>query len=209
MPNLEPKHETFCQLVVGGMDQSKAYVEAGFQAATSGTARAGGSKLAKKHASYIQELRYQRHKRMAEQVSEVLANVGGTNEDLFSRSGRAKIAAMRHAKLLEIVDARAQHAEYKDVPGVSTGYVAVTLKRLGNGPTGKLVRVAETDGLLTRLLLEHEERIARELGQWVEKRDDNITVKSLADLSDEEVKALQNEAARFAKEAGQDLETVQ
>jgi phage terminase small subunit len=186
LPN--QKHERFAQAMsLEGAEQRKAYLDAGFQATIKG-ADANASKLMRRPdvKARIQELRTTRVEGLVSQVQEL---VGPLDKEVFSRIGRAKMLAKTARELEQVIAERA--VEYKDLPGGKTGHVVVKGVKKQDG---KEVIVSAVD---TKLLQERRstfEQIARELGQWVEKRDDTLEVRHIADLSDEMIEEILREA---------------
>lgn len=69
MAKLNSRHEKFAQLIAGGVKQREAYARAGYASANN---RAAASRLAKKVASRVNELRN-------EEAARIFSNMGGSS----------------------------------------------------------------------------------------------------------------------------------
>lgn len=200
-----PKQEIFCRLVASGKDFVDAYQEAGYFAKNRNSARAGASQLNRKYKERIEELRRQRDETIAAQVNQAFAEVGALEGgDAMTRIGRAKALVARRAKIYRIFEERSKDPVHNAFAGGSTGYLAINEKQVGS----RTVKIAAVDVKVLEELRATEEQIARELGQWVEKRDDTMTVKSLADLPEEVLNEIIEQSEAEAQKAGIDLPTV-
>lgn len=192
MPALSnQKHERFAQAMsLEGAEQRKAYLAAGFHAKTDNAANASASKLIRKPtvAARIAELRTDRVENLA---LEVQALVGPLDDGVFTRVGRAKKQAEIRRKIHQLIEERAKAPEHQAIPGGKTGLVVIKGVKKQNGQD---VLVSAADTKLISSLLSVDEQIARELGQWVEKRDDTLEIRHLDDLSDETLAELIKDA---------------
>jgi len=92
-------------------------------------------------------------------------------DGLARRERRVAVLNDMHNRMLSVIDERAEDEEMHKVPGGSTGLVTKQLKGIGKGDDFRVVEVFEVDTTLVRELRATQEQIAKELGQWVEKRD--------------------------------------
>ena len=201
---LTAEQEKFCQLLIGGALKREAYLKAGFKVTNPKTAGSLAWQLLQKpHVKKrLETLRQESASRLADKVQELRETVGTLDaEDVFSRMGRAKALAARRAKLLEIVAARGADPEYAYVAGYSTGYVCIDKRKVGPA----VETLAAVDTALLAELRHHEEQIARELGQWVEIRDDSIKISRLEDLPQDVLDQIIAQAEEEAKRQGVEL----
>lgn len=98
---------------------------------------------------------------------------------------RVNVLANMHSKLLTVMEERAADPDLANIPGGKTGLIV----RKAVVSAGALVgyEFAVDTGLLKELR-GIQEQAAKELGQLIEKRE--VKVRSLKDLSDEELDAL-------------------
>lgn len=207
---LGERQEAFCQGMAQGLSARQAYLNAGFICQNPSSASVQASKLKKDFRvnKRIDELRAQKTATLAEEINAAYASLGARPEDgelgdlvgdVFTRVGRAKALAERRKKLLVVVKERAGSLEHNTVPGGLTGFVAVNYKSVG----GEKIKTSEVDTGLLAELRATEQQIAREMGQWVERADETMTIKSVADLSDEMLEAMLKEAERFLPAEGE------
>ena len=108
---------------------------------------------------------------------------------------RLRVLNDLHEKQLAVIAARAADAWHADVPGGETGLVVKQLKTVKHAyepdPDDEDGRhrsytaeqwEAAVDTALIREIRATEEQAAKELGQWVEKREDHHTGVTFADL---------------------------
>jgi hypothetical protein len=77
-----------------------------------------------------------------------------------------------HDKLLEVIRARSQsNLTRNDVPGASSGLLAMTMKGVGSGPASEIVEEYKYDDSLIKSLTDIQNQIAEELGQRVKKNE--------------------------------------
>lgn len=73
--------------------------------------------------------------------------------------------------LRQIRQERATNAMYSGVPGGSTGLLVRTVKRIGVGRDSETVEEFSVDTGLLAEMRQLEQQAAKELGQWVEKKE--------------------------------------
>jgi hypothetical protein len=73
------------------------------------------------------------------------------------------------------------------VPGVSTGYVTTEEVIIGSGPNARFTIKSKVDTELLRTQKDLEEHMAKELGQWTEKREIAFTQKMYAGIDLDEI----------------------
>jgi phage terminase small subunit len=96
---------------------------------------------------------------------------------------RVDALVARHKLMNQVIEERAAHPFYADVPGGTTGIVLKRLKTVKHvydadpdDPDGKPSQMTveswevEDNVTLLRELREHEKQIAQELGEWVDKQ---------------------------------------
>lgn len=113
-----------------------------------------------------------------------------------------------HDRMLTVISERAASPEMQDVPGGKTGLLAHQMKAIGTGQNQTVIDEYVFDAALVREIRAHQEQVAKELGQWVDRREDkhDITVRQRPDLSrltDEELK-LAEQLTRRALGSGDD-----
>lgn len=91
-----------------------------------------------------------------------------------------RIAALndRWLRMRRLMDARADDPTMAGVPGGTTGLLVRTTKGLGSGDAFTLIDEYAVDTGLLRELREHEKQAAQELGQWADKTEASVMVKS-------------------------------
>jgi len=125
---------------------------------------------------------------------------------LARRERRLQVLSDVHERVLTLIDARASDANMVSVPGGTTGLLVRDAKSVGSGKVCRVINVYTVDIPLLRELRAIEEQIAKELGQWTEKREltgangDPLipAPMDLSKLSLEELKQLRNLAAKAA-----------
>lgn len=82
----------------------------------------------------------------------------------------------RWNRLQRVIEARADHPDYAEAPGGTTGLLVKSVKQIGLGRDAREVEEFTVDAALLKELREHEKQAAQELGQWVEKSDASVTI---------------------------------
>jgi len=136
-------------------------------------------------ASRVAELCPKAEKETASRVEIIV------ERNLTIRAERVKALAVWEG-CRQVMRARANDPANQDVPGIKTGLLAVTWKMRGKTP----VKKATVDAPLLREMRRLEEQVAREFGQRMTKQDAVLTIRSVRDLSNEELEALIAEARR-------------
>ena len=88
--------------------------------------------------------------------------------------------ADRQARMKQVITERAEKYNKPEIPGGSTGIVAVEFKGVGTGKDFKLIPEYPVDVALLREMRAHEQQAAQELGQW-EKRGEVSGMKARID----------------------------
>jgi len=123
---------------------------------------------------------------------------------------RIQVLSDVHERILQVIDARAEDKSLSTVPGGATGLLVHDVKGVGKGNDFRLVNIYTADVSLLRELRAIEEQIAKELGQWTEKREvagvggEPLIPEPKLDLSKlsiEELKFLRNLTAKAAPES--------
>lgn len=113
---------------------------------------------------------------------------------LARREKRIETLSDMHDKVLAVIDERATDETMVNVPGGKTGLMVRQLKVNGKGGGVQVMEQFAVDTPLLRELRGIEEQIARELGQWKERQEVEVT--GLAER-------LQRARERVAKHRGQ------
>ncbi len=190
MPILtNPQHEQYAQhRAIQAMSSRDAYA-AVFKVKRPdvGASRLNGNK---KILARIAELQFAR-----------LANL--VIEEMRTSAGRVRAKSDRIKRLQQIVKERSEAPEMQEVPGGKTGLLCRDVKAIGAGVNSQIVPVFEVDAAVLTEMRLLEVDIAKELGQWVEKRDDTVKVASISDLSDEALAQVIAEADKAEKAKAQ------
>lgn len=106
-----------------------------------------------------------------------------------------------HARMLTVIAERAQSPEMQDVPGGTTGLLVHQMKAIGTGQNQTVIDEYVFDAALVREIRAHQEQVAKELGQWVDRRENmhDVTVRQRPDLSrlsDDELAIIEQLAER-------------
>ena len=115
-----------------------------------------------------------------------LLNTQALQHGIARREHRVGVLQELHRRMLKIVEERAADPTMKDVRGGSTGLMVGIQKTLGWGEKAEIVTEYVLDNkLLTQLVAVHE-RVARELGQEVNRSEVNgslnITVETIDEI---------------------------
>lgn len=190
----------FCEEVAKGASLTDAYIRAGFNHKNRKSARSMAAQLRKKPeiTGLIAELSLEIHHAKATYVNKTIEEFGPLDDDVFTRLGRAKAIAKRRQEIVQTIKARGEHlmrtGKIVEVPGGSLGWVAYKEKM---GKIECTIDIAPSEHMLHL-----EEQIARELGQWVEKQDQTVSVRSMDDLPDEVIHQIRLQAEKVAAENG-------
>ena len=106
---------------------------------------------------------------------------------LARREKRVAVLNDMHDRMLSVIDERAEDVAMQAVPGGKSGLITKQLKGIGKGEDFQVVEVYEMDTALVRELRATQEQIAKELGQWVEKRDVKVNSILFERMSQEEL----------------------
>lgn len=126
--------------------------------------------------------RWKTHPEFQARIDEILEayRVETRRLGLSNRDRRIRAINDRWNRLQRVLEDRADDQSLKDVPGGSTGLIVHDIKGVGKGEDFQLVDLYSVDTATLRELREMEKQAAQELGQWVEKREVDQTVKSYA-----------------------------
>lgn len=83
---------------------------------------------------------------------------------------RLKTLDKMHRKALGVIEARGESME-GDAPGAETGLLVRQVKQIGSGRDVQIIEEYAIDVPLMREIRALEEQAAKELGQWVDKRE--------------------------------------
>jgi hypothetical protein len=149
LPILEnPKYEHFAQLVAGGANAAKAYLEAGYKTTAA-------QQCASRLLTNVQV-----QARVAELKREISERL--KNSSIRSIDKRLDVLQDRWERMMAVILARAADPAYKNEPGGHTGLLVRKMKVLANGAT---VEDFSLDVALLRELREVETQAAKELGE--------------------------------------------
>lgn len=90
---------------------------------------------------------------------------------LARRERRLQVLSDMHERILTVIDERAVDESMSKAAGWKTGILVRTFKSIGSGVSAYKVSEYAVDVPLLRELRAIQEQIARELGQWTEKRE--------------------------------------
>ena len=90
------------------------------------------------------------------------------------RTKRVEALHDRWQRMKRVIDERAEDSSLETVAGGGTGLIVRQVKSIGFGENNQLVEEYAVDTGLLRELRAHEEQAAKELGQWIEKREDKL-----------------------------------
>jgi hypothetical protein len=176
------KHERFAQaMAMPGAEQVPAYIAAGFGGKTKRTQESNASVLMRREdiKARIKDIKAERDRDLAVSVDRVVRELGPL-EGMVTRTGRAKLHIEVLGEIRQIMKERAADPELASIPGGKLGHLVVTARN----KDGSIKKTAVDTKLIGELRSESE-YVARELGQWVEKRDDELTIRHLSDMPDE------------------------
>jgi phage terminase small subunit len=168
MPALKNvRHELFCQGLVSGLSQAKAYTSAGYS--ERGAKQSAARLLANADVrSRVADLRREIKTRYIHlQITE--------------RDERLKAAQERWDGMREVIQAR-KTGDYSRA--LKTGLIVRGERVIGTGKNAKLIEEYEVDTGLLDTMAALEKQVAIETGQWTEKQDvdlhGQISAKSIA-----------------------------
>ena len=155
------KHEKFAQLIARGETQTKAYVKAGY----SETGADGNAS------------RLIGNDRISARIEELQATISKSlvAQSIAIREARVRAQNDRWLKMHQVIAERGADPAMAEVPGGPTGLLVHHIKQIGGGEFAERVDEYEVDAGLLRELREHEMLAAKELGQWSEKVDVNVS----------------------------------
>jgi len=152
------RHELFCQGLVSGLSQAKAYTGAGYS--ERGAKQSAARLLANAGVrSRVSELRRQIESRyICLQITE--------------RDERLKAAQERWDGMREVIQAR-KTGDWSRA--LKTGLCVRKQRVIGTGKNAKLIEEYEVDTGLLDTMAALEKQVAIETGQWTEKQDVEVT----------------------------------
>jgi len=159
MPKLSNiRHELFCQGLVSGLSQTKAYTGAGYS--ERGAKQSAARLLANTNV----------RSRVAELRREIESSY--IRLQITERDERLKAAQERWHGMREVIQAR-KTGDYSRA--LKTGLCLRKERVIGTGKNAKVVEECEVDTHLLDALASLEKQVAIETGQWSEKRDIDVT----------------------------------
>ena len=159
MPKLSNiRHELFCQGLVSGLSQTKAYTGAGYS--DRGAKQSAARLLANADVrSRVSELRRQ-------------IESGYIRLQITEREERLKAAQERWDGMREVIQAR-KTGDWSRA--LKTGLCVRKQRVIGAGKNAKIIEDYEVDTALLDALAGLEKQVAIETGQWSEKQDIDVT----------------------------------
>lgn len=161
IPLLNPKHETFAQLIAAGFGPAKAYTTAGYKAKNVGVAGAESYKLLK-NPLIIQRVASLKPAADAKVATQLQLIVAGK---IHERVERIRGYDERKRLMYQLMQDRANDPEHQDVPGIRTGLLVVTWTTINK----ERVKEAKFDMALQQAINNLDKQAAIELQQWVER----------------------------------------
>jgi len=159
MPALQNiRHEKFCQGIVSGLSQSKAYTSAGYS-----------ERGAKQSAS-----RLLANADVRSRVSELRREIESSYIQLqiTERDERLKADQERWDGMREVIQAR-KTGDYSRA--LKTGLLVRRERVIGTGKNAKRIEEYEVDTGLLDTMAALEKQVAIETGQWTEKQNVDVT----------------------------------
>lgn len=150
-----PRHEQFVQGLLQGLSATRAYVQAGFSEKGAGQSAA----------------RLLKNADICSRLMEVRAEVSAATVQLeiSDRNSRVQVLQDLLDRARRLIAARAE--DLADIPGGETGLLVRDFKgKDADTP------VYKADTALMAEIRATAKQAAEELGQWVEKREDTVTV---------------------------------
>jgi len=159
MPKLSNiRHELFCQGLVSGLSQTKAYTGAGYS--DRGAKQSAARLLANADVrSRVSELRRQ-------------IESGYIRLQITEREERLKAAQERWDGMREVIQAR-KTGDWSRA--LKTGLCVRQQRVIGAGKNAKIIEDYEVDTALLDALASLEKQVAIETGQWTEKQNVDVT----------------------------------
>ena len=159
MPKLSNiRHELFCQGLVSGLSQTKAYTGAGYS--DRGAKQSAARLLANADVrSRVSELRRQ-------------IESGYIRLQITEREERLKAAQERWDGMREVIQAR-KTGDWSRA--LKTGLCVRKQRVIGTGKNAKIIEDCEVDTALLDALASLEKQVAIETGQWTEKQNVDVT----------------------------------
>ena len=113
------------------------------------------------------------HPEFTARVAEILAayTAAVLARGIARQERRIDAANDRHARMQRVIEARAGDPTMADVPGGTEGLLVRQYRTVGRGDDAEVVEQYAIDTGLLREMRAHEEQVAKELGQWIEKSD--------------------------------------
>ena len=159
MPALKNiRHEKFCQEIVSGLSQTKAYTSAGYS-----------ERGAKQSAA-----RLMNNTDVRSRVSELRREIDSSYicRQITERDERLKAAQERWGGMREVIQAR-KTGDWSRA--LKTGLCVRKQRVIGTGKNSKVIEDYEVDTALLYALASLEKQAAIETGQWSEKQDIDVT----------------------------------
>jgi hypothetical protein len=117
--------------------------------------------------------KWKRDKAFAARVAEIAQSLSDRSLKyaMARRERRIQVLSDMHERILTVIDERAADESMAAAAGYKTGLLVRTYKSIGSGDNAYKVEEYTADVQLLREIRAIHEQIARELGQWTEKRE--------------------------------------
>jgi len=158
------RQEKFCQEYIKSAEPADAYLKAGYRSKNRRVAGICAIQLLTK-PNILNRLR-----ELQEKTTQVFIAT-----EIADRTIRVFALRDRWRRLQTVIEERAKALEMAGAPGGKTGLLCRRLKMIGSGKNAEVVEEYEVDPTLLREMRAHEEQAAKELGQWVEKGQVEVT----------------------------------
>ncbi len=157
---------------------------------------------------WLQETEFQFRLDQFQRVREARPELVIQVEKTLTKVKRLEEATRRHDKLNQIIKERSEDPDLQDVPGGKTGLLTREVKVIGQGRAQQVVFEFSIDAILLAELRALEVQVAKELGEWAERREisgpgggpvQSVSLTAdLTRLSDEELQALDMITSKLA-----------
>jgi transposase-like protein len=102
---------------------------------------------------------------------------------LANQAHRIKALNGRWNRMQQIIEARANHPDYADIPGGRTGLLVKTVKQIGSGDSARLVEEFALDVALLKELRAHEKQAAMEMDSAEEQLGHELNELNMEELA--------------------------
>lgn len=134
--------------------------------------------------------RWRKEKRFAARVRSLAEELADASRRraIGRKEYRTNTLANLHDRCLRVIEERAKDPALATIPGGSTGLIVRQVREIGHGEARRLIPEYVVDTALIRTIGTLQEQAAKELGQFVERRELKFT--SLKEMTDEQLREL-------------------